>query len=172
MRVNRCVSAISGGGASIGVLPLQLQSLGGCRRPTRFVRLALRVFIQNDEDCVDVIQLIQFLNYCALFRIPDDGKDEKTSRAKPLKVVLGVLYCTVSQPSVTATHTCTQRTNFYIILGHYSQRGHLCILNLGQHSTLQNYAAYVKCNLRMLADVRDVIFCVILYMGRNSHSLT
>jgi hypothetical protein len=77
----------------------------------------LRVFTWNDEDCVDVILLIQFLNYCALYRTPDDSKDQKTIRTKPIKVLL---YCTVSQPPVTATHTCTERVNFYIILGHYS----------------------------------------------------
>jgi hypothetical protein len=55
--VDRCVSVDSGGGASIIVLTLQLQSCDWGRRTVSFVRLGLKVDIQNDGDLMNVILL-------------------------------------------------------------------------------------------------------------------
>ena len=56
MRVDQCVSAVRAvGGASIGLLALQLQSCDCGRRDVSLVRLEQKVALQNDGDFTDVL---------------------------------------------------------------------------------------------------------------------
>jgi hypothetical protein len=52
-----CFCRQSDGGASIRLLTWQLQSRDSSKRSVRFVRLALKVAMQNDRDFVNIILL-------------------------------------------------------------------------------------------------------------------